>query len=45
MSQIKAGRDMQIGLNEERRLRQLKINIGDAERKSKFMEDEIDNII
>ena len=36
---------MQIGLNEERKLRQLKLNIDDAARKSCLMEDEAESIV
>jgi hypothetical protein len=42
---LKSNRDMQIGLNEERKLKQLKINIDDASRRSQLMEDEVENII
>jgi hypothetical protein len=34
-----------VGLNEERRLKQLKINIDDASRKNEYMESEVEHII
>ena len=34
-----------MGLNEERRLRQLTINVEDSGRKTTFMEQEVENII
>lgn len=43
--QQKTDRDLHIGLNDERRIKQIKINIEDASRKSKFMEDEVKSIL
>ena len=42
---LKMRRDLNIGLNEERRVRQLQINIEDGQRKSEFMAQEIENIV
>lgn len=42
---LKAKRDLNLGLNEERRLRQLKINIDDAARKTTYMENEVEHIL
>ena len=45
VSMLKAGRDLHIGLNEERRLKQIKITIEDATRRSNLLENEAENII
>jgi len=45
VSMLKAGRDLHIGLNEERRLKQIKITIEDASRRSNLLENEAENII
>eukprot|EP00347_Sterkiella_histriomuscorum_P021445 403333951 len=42
---LKAHRDLDLGLNEERRLNQLKINIEDASLKTQYMESEVDHIL
>ena len=42
---LKMRRDLNIGLNEERRVRLLQINIEDGQRKSEFMAQEIENIV
>jgi len=42
---LKARRDLNLGLNEERRLNQAKLNIEDAKRKTHFMEQEVDHIL
>lgn len=38
VDQLKARRDLNIGINEERRLKQIKINLEDANRKTQYME-------
>lgn len=42
---MKSRKDLNIGLNEERRLKQLNLNLGDAQRKTTYMEKEVDHII
>lgn len=42
---MKSRRDLNLGLNEERRVNQLKINIEDAARKTTLMENEVDHIL
>ncbi len=45
VTQAKAQRDLQLGLNEERRLNQAKINVEDAARKTNALEQEVQNIV
>lgn len=45
IDQLKAKRGLAIGLNEERRVNQLKINIDDVARKTTLMETEVENIV
>lgn len=45
MEILRARRDLDIGLDEERRLAQLKVAVGEGERRSKRMEREFDQIV
>jgi hypothetical protein len=42
---LKVRRQLTIGLNEERRLNQLKIGIDDSSRRTVYLEKEVENII
>lgn len=42
---LRARHELTIGLNEERRLQQLKIGIQDSERRSHYLEKEVENIL
>lgn len=42
---MKVRHDRDVGVNEDRRINQLKVGIQDSERRSKRMEKEFDNIV